>query len=381
MYSNGAWRATVATLLLLVACAPPQPPPVSPASQPAAAAATPEEQEWARVVEAAKREGRVVVAGHPTPEAEQAATEPFVRQYGITVQYEPIGGPRGPQLVERIRTERAANQYLWDVGILGTTTIITAMKPMGVLEPIEPALLLPEVKDSSRWRLGLDYTDKDRLGLIMTPYASLAFMINTQQARPEQFRSYKDLLDPQWKGKIVMHDPRIAGSGQAVTSFYFAHKDLGEPFVRALARQEPVVLRDIRQEIDLVAQGKASICLGCDPTTGSAMIEKGVPLAFVSPRQMVEGGYLSSGPGAVVLFNQAPHPNAAKVYLNWLLSKDGQQSVAKALAFPSGRLDVSNDWAEPWMAVDPTYWPSHTEDSVLFARAALPPVLKELYGE
>jgi iron(III) transport system substrate-binding protein len=376
-----ALLASVAWVSLAAACAPARTEPaVVPASAPASSAST-ADAEWARVLEAAKREGRVVVAGHPTTEARQAGTEPFERRYGIMVQYEGLGGPQGPALVERLRQERAAGQYLWDVFIGGTTTIITALKPMGVLEPIEPALILPEVASPGNWRFGLEYVDGDKLGLVMTPYASLAFTVNTPAAPPEQFRSYRDLLDPKWRGRIIAHDPRIAGSGQAAFSFFYTHRDLGPEFLRALARQELTLLRDIRQELDLLGQGKHAICIGCDPTTASAMIDKGIPLTLVSPQQMVEGGYLSSGPGAVTLLNQPPHPNAARVYLNWLLSRDGQAEYAKALSFPSGRADVSSDWAEPWQLLGQGYWPSHTEDAVLETRSKVLPFMRELFGE
>jgi iron(III) transport system substrate-binding protein len=334
-----------------------------------------------RCCPAARKEGRVVVAGYPTDEARRASTEPFEQRYGITVQYEPLGGPQGAALVERVRTERAAGQHRWDVFVGGTTTIVTGLKPLGVLQPIEPALLLPEVKDPSLWRRGLEFTDGDKLGLVMTPYTIEAFMVNSRATRPEEFTSYRDLLDPRWKNQIIAHDPRIAGSGQAIFAFLYVHQDLGPDFLRALARQEPVLLRDVRQELDQLGQGKQAICLGCSPATVWPMIEKGVPITLLHPKQLREGGYISSGGGNVALFNNAPHPNAARVYLNWLLGPEGQTAVARALAYPSGRLDVSNEWTEPWQLPIDGYWPSHTEEAVSVTRAQVGPFVRELFGD
>jgi iron(III) transport system substrate-binding protein len=377
---RSSWSLLLVAAALVAACAPARP--SAPAAPPAASAArSAEEAEWDRVLQAARQEGTVVVAGYPTDEARQASTEPFEKRYGITVQFEPLGGPQGAVLAERVRTERAAGQHRWDVFVGGTTTIINALKPMGAVEPIEAALLLPEVKDPGRWRRGLEFTDAGRGGVVMMPYSVEAFMINPRLARPEEFQSYRDLLAPRWKGQIVAHDPRIAGSGQAVFSFYYAHRDLGPEFLRALARQEPVILRDVRQELDMLAQGKATFCTGCSQAVAATMIERGLPIQVVNARQLREGGYITSGGGNVALFNNAPHPNAAKVYLNWLLGPEGQTGLARALAYPSARLDVANDWVEPWQLPADGFWPSHTEESVLGAHKEVVPFVKELFGE
>jgi iron(III) transport system substrate-binding protein len=384
MKSQFLGMTVLGALLVLVACAPPKEArPVASSLAPAdsAAATAPRaawEDEWARVLAGAKREGKVVVTGFPSGEVRQAATEAFEKEYGIPVEFHGIASP---QFIERVRTERGAGQHLWDVFIGGTTTVIEALKPMGFVEPIEPALILPEVKDPGNWRAGLQFTDQDRHGLVMTTHSVAAFMVNPRLARPEEFSSYRDLLDPRWKRNFIIHDPRIIGNGQAMVSFYYQHKDLGPDFIRALVAQEPAVLRDSRQEIDLLGQGKYAVCIACNPGIAAQMIDKGVPITVVSPRQMKEGGYISAGSGSVALFNKAPHPDAAKVYLNWLLGKGGQTEIARALAYPSERVDVANDWVAGWELVVDGYWASYTEDAVVNTRKAAIPFIREVFGE
>lgn len=335
------------------------------------------EEEWDRVLEAAKREGVVALAGYPTAEARQAQTEPFEQKYGIKVELE---GFIGSALVEKLRLERESGQYRWDLHITGTTTFITNLKPLGVLEPIEPALILPEVKDPANWRRGLEFFDKDRLGLAMTPYVSSVFMFNPSVLDESQFTSYRDLLDPRLKGRIVTHDPRIPGPGNAIMTFLYAHQSLGTDFIRALINHDLAILRDERQELDGMAQGRYDICLGCSSGISASLRERGVPIKLLPPERVKEGSYITPGPGAVAWFNQPAHPNAAKVYLNWLLGKEGQTRIAQALLLPSARRDVSNDWVEPWQYQLEGHFDNYSEEVIVGIKPGADRFLRELLG-
>jgi iron(III) transport system substrate-binding protein len=374
---QAALSIVLTTTVAALACAPASQPP--PSAPPAAAGDW--EADWATTLQQAQREGEVVVAGFASAEAREALTEPFQQRYpGIRVVYEAVGGGRSSTLVERVRSEREAGKYLWDVYIGGTGTMLTNLKPMGALAPIEAALILPDVKDPARWRLGLDFTDRDRVGLVMTPYSSDVMMVNPHLANPEGFASYQDLLDPRWRGRIMFHDPRINGNGQGVFSFLYQHRDLGPPYLSRLAAQDLTIFRDDRQELDVLAQGRYAICLGCSSGAATPLIAKGLPLAMVKPQQMREGTYLASGSGNVAMFQPAPHPNAAKVYVNWLLGKDGQERIARALGYPSARLDVANDWVEAWQLPQAGYWPAQTEEAISTVRAEATEYARQLFG-
>ena len=114
-------------------------------------------QEWEKVLAAAKKEGKVAIIGPVGADRRDVLVEPFQKKYGITVEY---FADRGSGIGPRLSAERGAGQYLWDVVITGTTTGLLSLLPGGMLDPIEPALVLPDVKDPKQWRGGaLDFVD------------------------------------------------------------------------------------------------------------------------------------------------------------------------------------------------------------------------------
>ncbi|HKZ51209.1 MAG TPA: extracellular solute-binding protein, partial [Dehalococcoidia bacterium] len=330
-------------LLGLAACASAKEATPAPAG-PTSAARAPWEEEWARVLAAAKQEGKVaVVATGVGSLGREALTDPFQKKYGIAIEFITM---EGAEAAPRFEIERAAGQYLWDVYLGGTTTMITALKPKGTLDPIEPTLILPEVKDPKNWLGGqLEFADKDRLTLVMMSYSKTPIYVNSNLVKPGEIKSVRDLLDPKWKGKILSGDPRVAGPGQATFSFFYAHKDLGPNFIQELAKQDVTLVRDYRTPVEWLAQGKYPILLGGAETTAAPMIKEGLPIKMLDPKQLKEGGYMTSSNGTITLVNKAPHPNAAKIYINWLLSKEGQTVFARSQGYSSRRLDVPNgDW-------------------------------------
>jgi len=338
------------------------------------------EQEWERVLASAKQEATVTVITSARGTAgRQALTEPFQKKYGITVEY--LGGTASENAA-RVKTERGAGKYLWDVLVEGTSPFILDYKPTGALDPIEPALILPEVKEGKNWLGGkLEFFEKDRLGVAMIGYTLAPVWINTNMARPDEIRSYRDLLDPKWRGKIVAIDPRGRGPGEATFSFFYQHKELGPDFIRALAKQELILSRDYTFPSTATGQGKYPICLACSTTDALPLKKAGVPIQPVDPRNVKEGGYLTTSNSAVGLLNRAPHPNAAKVYINWLLTKEGQTELARSQDYASRRLDVPNrDWLEPWMLPVEGFWVSYDEKAVAL-KDGMARLLKEVFGD
>ena len=220
---------------------------------------TASQDEWEKVLAAAKKEGRVAVMGPLGTDTRDALTQPFMKKYGITVDY--FGG-RGGQQSTRSGLERRAGKYFWDVFIGGTTTGLTAMIPMKAFDPLEPALILPDVKNPKSWRDGhLEFVDPRREMLVMLPTQRAILSVNPELVIPGEFKSYKDMLKPKWKGKIVFADPRRPGSAQATFMFFLLHPDLGEDFIRALANHDPVIIGDPALAMDSVTRGKYPILL------------------------------------------------------------------------------------------------------------------------
>lgn len=99
----------------------------------------------------------------------------------------------------------------------------------------------------------------------------------------------------------------------------------GPDFIRALAKQQITIVKDFAQEVDAIGQGRYPVLIGTADFLAIALAKQGVPIAIVDLRQLKEGIDTSPVNGALALFNKAPHhPNAAKIYMNWLLSKKGQ---------------------------------------------------------
>jgi len=335
------------------------------------------QEEWKRVLQGAKREGKVSVIIPVGREAYDALVDPFQKQHGITVE---TFVDRGAGIAPKVSAERGAGQYLWDVVITGTTTALGALIPMGALDPLDPAFILPDVKDPKSWRGGsLEFIDPGHQMLVVTPFQRGTLFINPKMVKPEEFRSYKDLLDPKWKGKIIMDDPRRAGPGQATFTFFYLHPELGPNYIRALAKQELIIFKDFAQEVDEVGRGKFPILIGTADANAEERIRQGVPIHIVDPRQLREGSDVSPANGAVSIFNKPPHPNAAKLYLNWFLSKEGQTVFARAMGYVSSRLDVPTDHALAWRVPQPGAIKTYTTEAIK-VREKLLPLLTELFG-
>ena len=281
-------------------------------------------KEWDRTLEAAKKEGQVTVyiSGYEAVLPDFEKEFPDIKVVAVTM--------RGNQLGQRLLAERRAEKYIADVVSSGANPNYQQFYPAKALDPIRPALILPEVTDQTKWYLKQhQYSDPE--GQYVFNYVGSATYgavnYNTKLVDAKEFRSYWDLLNPKWKGKIEARDIREAGPGAGNTRFFYYHPDLGPAFIRKLFGEMDVTLfRDFRQGPDWLATGKFAICFFCDV---DVLKRQGLPVDTFGPEVFKEGGGLVQQFGTVALVNRAPHPNAAKVFINWLLSRKGQIALQK----------------------------------------------------
>lgn len=296
--------------------------------------------DWEKMVSAARKEGKVVIYGTMGVDVKNALNAAFKEKYGISL--EGISGSQG-LIDEKIVREYKNGLNLSDVHIGGLTGIVGDLIPAGVLEPLAPVLILPEVKEPAFWYRGqipwLD-GDKDMLTFRMSLSVNTAFTVNTSIAQPSELRSLKDLLRPAWKGKIVMGDPSVPSA--ASTWFSFTVRKLGEDFQRELVKQQPMILRDERLIAEWVARGKYPVGLGVKNEYVYELIKAGTSLVKYAPQET----YLTSSGSCISLIKKAPHPNAARVFINWLLSKEGQSLYSRMMQEQSAREDVPADFLE-----------------------------------
>ena len=178
----------------------------------------------------------------------------------------------------------------------------------------------------------------------MTP----SIYYNTQLVKPQEVRSYNDLLDPKWKGRIGLRDPRVPGGGLAMWAFLLDMK--GEEYIRKLAQQEMFVSRNARQIADALAKGNLALTIGVGYRDFDAFLDANLPVKHLPT--LKEGSYVSGGNGIVGILKNAPHPNAAKVFFNWLLSREGQELHGKTAQQPTRRLDVDTKGLDGLAAKD-----------------------------
>ena len=247
--------------------------------------------EWESTLAAAKKEGKVAVISDVTAAMRDALTLEFQKNYGISVE---LFGSSGREVPPRVAAERKAGRFLWDIYIHGSTTALEAMIPMGAFDPLEPALILPDVKDPKTWRGGaIEFLDPSKTVVVMTPFQRGTIFYNTKLVNAKEFKSHKDLLDPKWKGKIAVDDPRRAGPGAATFTFFYLHPELGPDFIRALGKQQMSIFRDYAQEVDAVGQGRYPVLVGAADFVAINRAKQGVPIAIVDARQLKEGTDLS----------------------------------------------------------------------------------------
>jgi iron(III) transport system substrate-binding protein len=291
--------------------------------------------EWERVVGAAKKEGKVIIGAPPGSDLRNEVQATLKKRFDLDSEF--IQAP-GPSLMSKIVAEKQAGAVSVDAFLIGPCTGNSLLKA-DLFEPLTPAMVLPEVKDPAKWFAGHLWADNQTgKNLLYSFVAQMTPSIyyNTQWVKPQELRAYNDLLDPRWKGKIGLRDPRVPGGGLAMWAFLLDLK--GEEYIRKLAQQEMFVSRNARQIADALAKGNLSLTVGVGYRDFDPFIDANLPVKHLPTFK--EGTYVSGGNGIVGILKGAPHPNSAKVFFNWLLSREGQELHGKAAQQPTRRLDV-----------------------------------------
>jgi iron(III) transport system substrate-binding protein len=210
-------------------------------------------------------------------------------------------------------------------------------------------------------------------------YVSVELAVNTKYVQPKDIPTWKSLLDPKWKGKLLVKDPAAPGAGQSLTSYFY--EQFGPDFVKKLYQdQNPTLNADSRQAAQFLAQGNYGVWIGADFDSLEPFIKAGYPIVPVEPTDAP--GILTAAFGFLCLMNKAPHPNAAKLFLNWLASKDGEDAFARAQDGASLRTDVKTDWLPAYQLPRPgrKYFDAYTWDYITHDRTVYLDKVKALLG-
>lgn len=337
------FRYSLLTLAALVAsaCAPAAAPsPTALPAKPAAPAAAPPAVPPAATVqaktadkapatsefyEAAKKEGTVVIYGLGGVQFEPAEKAFEARYPGVDAQGQ---DQRGRESREKIIAEQSARRVIADV-VSGGPDTTTALVQEGFIEAYKSAALqyiLPEALDPRGF---------------MSPRTLNVYgiMINTNVIPPaDEPKRWLDLTDPKYRGKIAIQDPR--GSGGGATVLQGLLKLHGEDFIRKLGAQNVFIGSDNAQIITELVRGEHGIMMSGTVRNTLDQTKKGAPLKVIRPEEGV-----AITPISVSVVKNAPHPNAAKLFIDWILSEEGQKVVAEAGDTPS-RIGIQAQFPE-----------------------------------
>ena len=336
---------------------------------------------WDKLVADAKKEGKVVIIAPSDPQVREAIPAAFKAKYGITVEY--LGG-RSSDMAARLRTERQSGIYTIDVALSGTLTMASIFYGEKMLDPLRPALIDPEVTDGSKWKSGklwfIDPEDKYILRIFNT--RTPMFYLNTKYVKPEEIQSAQDLLNPKFQGKIVTSDPTLPGIGSSDSArFYIQY---GEDFVKKLyIDQKTVLSRDRRQIGDGLARGAWPIAMGAEDEEMVKLQKEGFPIHRVYSLKGMSD-IVSPSEGHVGLFNNAPHPNAARLFVNWIASREGLEIYARNRGCSPTRNDIDEtSFLDPEMIAksDVEYFDSYNWEFVLNTKEKIRLRVKEMLGK
>ncbi|MBM3573990.1 MAG: extracellular solute-binding protein [Alphaproteobacteria bacterium] len=332
--------------------------------------------EWQKVLAAAKNEGKVVVAG-PAPLSKPLSAG-FEKDTGISVEF--VTGSIG-DMATRFEREAKAGTMTADVIIGGGIEMFTMYLP-GYLDPIKPRLMLPGTTRGADWMGGkIKWFDNQAAYMpLISNWVHGWAVVNSEKVDVAQIKTWQDLLKPEYKGKIASYDPRLGGPGQSAIA-YLAHQ-FGIEYVKKLfIGQEVTYTRDSRQVVEWAARGTYPIVLGAIQFEVERF-RRGGMRNLVVPTLSDGPGTLTGGFGVVKLPKGVPHPNAATVFLNWLMSKPGHIAYASTMLETSTRVDAQlgevPDYVNPKAGA--VYLDQYDEDWYKNERPKLAKALVEALG-
>ena len=263
--------------------------------------------EWEKVVEAAKKEGKIV-ASIPASAKLRKEMEKVFEQRFTGIDLEPVPG-RGSKSIRRISDEYKAGVRYFDVHVGGSSSMFSGLIKPGIVDPIESYMILKEVKDPKNWWGGHIYIDKaKRFGYAFNAYKSKNLWYNTNLVDPKELRSFDDLLDPKWKGKIGFYDPRRPGAGSSTWSYMWAVK--GTEFLKKLVQQDLQITRNRRVLAESLSKGKLSITIGLTYYSFRQFVTAGLPIKPLPTFK--EGTYISGGSGNLAIIKNPPLPTSPR---------------------------------------------------------------------
>src|ERR1700760_1885495 len=272
--------------------------------------APPAEPVTPTLIEAAKKEGQIIhYTSTDLPVAEKLAKAFEAKYPGIAVRVERTGAER---VFQRIGQEYSSNIHAVDVVNSSDAAHFIAWKRDGILQPYVPEDVAKFYPDAHK--------DPDgqfasfRVGLSVIGY-------NTDQVKAEEApKSFADLLDPRWSGKIVKAHPGYSGNVMSAT--FEITRDIGWDYLEKLAKQKIMQVQSSTDPPKKLALGERAVMVDGNEYNALILKEEGKPVEVVYP---TEGTPMAVGPNGI--FKNAPNPNAARLFQSYCFTPECQQLV------------------------------------------------------
>jgi len=288
------------------------------------------EQEWSKLITAAQQEGTLSIASGGAPSRQyRPVVDAFSKKFNIKVE---VSTGNAIDTVNRVLAERKGGKFTVDVALISSRENQQRLVPSDSLMPLPPLLFHPEVTDLSKWYKGKHmYTDKlGKFALIYHAGLEDQYEIwyNTEKIKEAEIATLikqTDVFDPRWKGKIAgqgIGDP--SGIRQMIDSYF--EPDRGPEWVKRYMLNTGVTFSDDRRILETwLVNGRFPLQFVATGTEEYvALAKKGMP---IKARYLVKkaGVLRASGSGCCIsAFANPPHPHAAKLFINWFLTKEGQ---------------------------------------------------------
>lgn len=306
------------------------------ARAPAGAAGKPAwEAQWSDLTAAARKERTVSIMTTSGASFRKWAEAAEAALPGIAIDLQQQ--PNSEQIANKILAERQAGVYSFDLIVMAAVSALPRLKPVGALDKLRPLLFRPDVLDNKAWKRGFDtWPDSEKSYGFPLSESLVMPSINTDLVREGELKSARSLLDPKWKGKIILGELRSGAERVLMTSIRL--RDGDDAVRRLIVDQKPTFVQDVRQVAEGLVRGNYAIGHGMAPPNLQEFIDAGLArnVKFVDIPDVTFITYTFSLWAA----NRAPHPNATKLFANWMLSKEGMQLFSTNLAVNVRRTDV-----------------------------------------
>lgn len=279
--------------------------------------------QWAEIVAAAEAEGTVVVASH-AGNYREAVMDAFAAAYpNIEVEFT---GSRPSDFSPKLITEQENGLFAWDAMWGSTSNMTNVLGPANAWQDLTPFLVDPDVLDEDNWKgpAQLWTSDDGTFVFVNDITVGQSIWANRDIVSEAEFSTVADLLKPELAGKIVLDDCAVPANGLGAMMQVISAEG-GEFAKEFLNNQEYTYSQNVTTGTEWLVTGRFGIGLGIDEDTVTDFQDNGIGTNTV--RMDIPGSIGSAGVG---VFRNAPHPNAATVFVNWFLSQAGQKAVQEA---------------------------------------------------